>query len=370
MKKLFWLFAFMAACGGDAGNAGAQGGSKAITVPGPFGAAQQADTAPADTTQPDAPPIPEYAADATLRVNEIQMKGSHNSYHVASDAPNAPGWSQYTLPPLTEQLDDWGVRAFEFDIHYYGGVFLVFHLPNIDPRSICPTLRSCLAELVNWSRVHPGHGPISVWLELKDEWDPIKIAPNIEALEAEIRAAVPRERLLTPDDVRGGYTTLTNAIYDRGWPTLGAARGKFIFVLMDEQDGRWAYTRGGQNLNGRAMFVTAQGGNYGVVAMIDDVVTQQNAIYAAVKAGMLVRSRVDDLPTWGSAYNTQLNVALNAGAHIISTDYPVDDTIPGYAVRIPGGLPSRCNPVVARSFCHSLLIESPALLDGVAAGMP
>lgn len=365
MKTLRWLLVFLAACGNTADDApGAPTGP--VGVPGPAGSARGESPDPATTpAPPPLPPIPEYTADDTLRINEIQMKGSHNSYHVASDAPRAPSWTQYTLPPLTEQLAMHGVRQFELDIHYYAGTFLVFHLPDLDQRSNCQTLQGCLAELVHWSRVNPGHHPIIVWLELKDEWDPIKIAPNIEALEAEVRAAIPRERLLTPDDVRRGYPTLTQAIYTHGWPTLGEARGKFMLVVMDEQAGRYAYTRGGQSLNGRAMFVTAQGGSYGVIAMIDNVLDQQNAIYLAATQGMLVRSRVDDLPSRGEAYAAQLEVALNAGAHMIATDYPVDYTIPDYAVRIPGGTPSRCNPVTARSFCHSLLIENPALLDGI-----
>lgn len=359
MKHYLWLLALLAACGTDPNPSG--GGDSIVGIP----SLGVPGTAPGTSTEPAMPPIPTLPADDTLRINEIQMKGSHNSFHVASDAQNAPGWSQYTLPPLSEQLDKHGVRQFELDIHYYDGIFLVFHLPGIDPRSNCPTLKACLAEMLQWSRVHPGHHPIVVWLEFKDEWDPLKIAPNIEALEAEVRAAIPRDRLLTPDDVRHGYPTLTQAVYERGWPTLGEARGKFMFVVMDEQAGRYAYTRQGKSLDGRAMFVTAQGGSYGVIAMIDDLANLKDAIYQAAKAGMLVRSRVDDLPTKSADYNAQLTIALNSGAHMIATDYPVDYTIPDYAVRIPGGTPSRCNPVTARSFCHSLLIENPALLDGI-----
>lgn len=365
MKFLLWLLVFAAACGnGQDDEHAAPAG--AVAIPGPAGHARdESPVPPTSPAPPPLPPIPEYSADDELRINEIQMKGSHNSYHVASDAPRAPAWTQYTLPPLTEQLDKHGVRQFELDIHYYAGIFLVFHLPDLDQRSNCQTLQGCLAEIVHWSRVHPGHHPIVVWLELKDEWDPVKIAPNIEALEAAVRAAVPRERLITPDDVRRGYATLTQAVYTHGWPTLGEARGKLMFVLMDEQAGRHAYTHGGRTLDGRAMFVTAQGGAYGVIAMIDNVLNQPHAIYAAATQGMLVRSRVDDLPSRGTDYNAQLTIALNAGAHMIATDYPVDDTIPGYAVKIPGGAPSRCNPVTARSFCHSLLIENPVLLDGI-----
>ena len=315
-------------------------------------------------THPEAPPG-DYAADGELRMNEVQLKGSHNSYHLASDAPNAPAWTQYSMPPLTDQLNNNGVRQFELDVHYYAGRFLVFHLPDLDERSTCPEFTNCLRALLNWSNAHPYHQPIYVWLELKDEWDPIKIAPHIEELEAAVRAGIPRDKLVTPDDVRRDQATVWQGLQTYGWPTLGKARGKFVFVIMNEGDGRYAYTYNGTTLDGRAMFVTEQNGTYGVVAMIDDVLNQSDAIYAAASAGYLVRSRVDDLPGQGGSYAERRDLALQVGAHMLATDYPVDDTIPGYAVEIPGGTPSRCNPVTARTaVCtSSLLIEDPAHLE-------
>ena len=72
-------------------------------------------------------------ADDELRMNQLQVIGTHNSYHVR-DKPIKSGraseWN-YTHPPLDVQLDR-GVRSFELDLHWRGGEFLVFHVPIID----------------------------------------------------------------------------------------------------------------------------------------------------------------------------------------------------------------------------------------------
>ena len=43
-----------------------------------------------------------------------------------------------------------------------------------------------------------------------------------------------RQELITPDDVRGTYDTLNEAVLAGNWPTLKSARGKVIF-LMDQR---------------------------------------------------------------------------------------------------------------------------------------
>jgi hypothetical protein len=359
MRKYILLFAALAACGSATTPPAVVTLPPAaeVVIPG----APVTMPPPAVSTPVTSPPPPTgaYAADDDLRMNEVQLKGTHNSYHLASNAQNAPAWTQYSLPTLTDQLAAYGVRQFELDVHYYGGRFLVFHLPDLDERSSCPALSNCLQELLAWSYAHPLHQPIYVWLELKDEWDPEKIAPHIEELEAAVRAGVPREKLVTPDDVRCDAATLVAGLQAYGWPALGKARGKFVFVVMNEGDGRYAYTYGDTTLAGRAMFVTEQAGPNGAVAMIDDVLNQIDAIYAAASGGLLVRSRVDDLPGQGGSYAQQRDAALAAGAQMITTDYPVAGTLPGYAVEMPGGTPSRCDPVTARAFCQPRLIEDP-----------
>src|SRR5687767_11596773 len=75
----------------------------------------------------------EHPLDATLRLNQLQAKGSHNSYHIARD--DASGPLDYTHAEIEEQLDAQGVRKLELDVWYDPACdrMDVVHLPVIDP---------------------------------------------------------------------------------------------------------------------------------------------------------------------------------------------------------------------------------------------
>jgi hypothetical protein len=68
---------------------------------------------------------------------------------------------------------------------------------------------------------------------------------------------VPRDRILTPDDVRRDEPTLPAALAKYGWPTLGELQGKLMFAVLDEDEHRDRYvsTHRDRNLTGRLMFV-------------------------------------------------------------------------------------------------------------------
>src|SRR5687767_9095184 len=58
-----------------------------------------------------------YENDDLLRLNQLQSKGTHNSYHMMS-LP-IPPW-HYTHLPFDQQLETQGVRALEMDVHLDG----------------------------------------------------------------------------------------------------------------------------------------------------------------------------------------------------------------------------------------------------------
>ena len=62
-----------------------------------------------------------YVSTAGLRLNQLQLTGTHNSYHVDSNATTlewidalAVAWD-VSLPSMPQQLDG-GIRAFELDV--------------------------------------------------------------------------------------------------------------------------------------------------------------------------------------------------------------------------------------------------------------
>lgn len=350
------IAAALTACGGD--SHAKPGHAAAPTPVAPSQPVTGASQPPATTTT-NTGPAPVYPLDDILRINQLQFKATHNSYHLAPTNPTAD--EAYSMPPLTAQLNDDGVRGFELDLHYYDGRFWVYHLPVDDPESTCPALADCLGELRGWSDAHPGHLPLVVFFDLRDTWDADKIIDHLDELDAALLAAFPRERVITPDDIARGEADVAAGVAKYGWPTLGAARGKIMFVLWSFGDVPYRYAYEGTTLAGRVMFVAATytGWRHAVVLGMDTAQDQEAQIAAAVSAGYWVRTRADDQPGRGGDFPARFAAALRSGAQAILTDYPRGDEVPGYIMTIPGGTPARCNPLAAPEGCKASDVESP-----------
>jgi hypothetical protein len=353
-KLVFVLIALgVSACGGDqeSGQANRQGThTPVISRPGDSKDRQpkSGETAPDQTG---------YFLDDVLRINEIQFKGSHNSYHRIPEGPSPE--EEYEMPPLTDQLALHGVRAVELDLHYYEGAFYVYHLPVDDDRSTCPRLRDCLAEILAWSQANAGHHVLQVYFDFRDTWDAEKIIDHLEELDALLFEVWPREKLLIPDDIVGGSANMAAAIGERGWPTLGQTRGKTMFIMWSFGDAPWLYAHEGTSLQGRSMFVAAtyEGWAHAMVLGMDTAHEQEETIRSAVGRGYFVRTRSDDLPGRGGDFPARREAALRSGAQAILTDYPADGSLAGYTMDIPGGTPSRCNPITAPAQCVPHAVE-------------
>lgn len=306
----------------------------------------------------------------------------------------------YAHAPLAEQLDR-GIRKLELDVFHdpEGGRyarprgllilqaqgvahapfdagpmmapgFKVLHVQDIDFRSHCPTLMDCLATLREWSDAHPAHLPIVVSINAKDGvlQDPEATVPlpfdaaAWDALDAEIIAALGQERLLRPDDVRGGRATLREAVLEEGWPTLDAARGRFLFVLDEPLAKLESYASQGadgashEGLRDRVMFANfPESHPAAAFLVINDPLAEGERIRRAVEAGYLVRTRADaDTREARSGDTSRRDAAFASGAQFVSTDYQDPDPrfATGYQVTLPGGGVARCNPV-RQSACEA-----------------
>ncbi|HEX72268.1 MAG TPA: hypothetical protein ENN65_03025, partial [Candidatus Hydrogenedentes bacterium] len=205
-----------------------------------------------------------------LRLNHIQVIGTHNSYHVQPTTrfqdtirriyPDAETW-EYTHPPLDVQLDR-GVFSFELDLHVFAEDVEVLHVPIYDEETTCRRFTDCLRTVRDWSDRNPGHLPISFLMEIKVEETRLSTRPVMPTekntllhIEENILSVFPRENIIMPDTVRGDAPTLREAVENQGWPLLKDACGKVLFILHDR--GRWRdlYTDGRPSLEGRIMFV-------------------------------------------------------------------------------------------------------------------
>jgi hypothetical protein len=109
-----------------------------------------------------------YPRDKKLSLQDVQMLGTHNSYHLRPDRPLVPNEpADYEHPPIDVQLSDQGVRSLEFDA-YNGPTLPVLHTIIIDERSTCATIADCLGSVNTWSRANPGHVPLVLIIEAKD----------------------------------------------------------------------------------------------------------------------------------------------------------------------------------------------------------
>ena len=310
--------------------------------------------------------------DGKLRTNQVQVLATHNSYHIQQDAPiQSSPTTQYTHAPLDQQLD-LGVRGFEIDVvNAPDGSFPVVHTPVVDATSNCTPLAQCLQVIRTWSEAHPGHVPIFVLIEPKNDDVDFVIDPTLrrfdaaglDQLDKTVRSSLGRG-LITPDSVRGKSKTLRSAVTGRGWPTLAKTRGKTLVALNTGGTIRGAFLQGHPSLERRAMFVTAdeQSPAAAVIKMDDP---DEARIQALVKQGFIVRTRADaDLIEARNNDTSRREIALRSGAQIVSTDFEVAVPAIGgdYVVQIPGGTPARCDPVNAPKNCRPSDVENPRQL--------
>ena len=302
-----------------------------------------------------------------LRINHIQMKGTHNSYHLAPLGPTVRAYD-YSHQPLDMQAEEQGVRQFEIDVWWDArGQLYVYH-NQYDVRTTCITFEECLTTLLNWSNENSEHVPLMIWIEPK-EWVEqstdntivVDLQNMLDNIENEIIQFWPRNKTITPDDVRGDSETLSLAIMEKGWPLLDESRGKAIFILLSSGDLREDYYDKFPRLNGSRMFTLSEPGSpEAAIFSNTDPVGNGDEISALVKDGYIVRSRADNAED-GEADNndtSRLDAAISVGAHSISTDYPAEVDGIDYWVEIPNGNPVACNPISAPIDCTSERIES------------
>ena len=289
-----------------------------------------------------------------LRVDQLQVIGTHNSYHIREAGSNkreVRDWN-YNHAPLDVQLDR-GVRSFELDLHYKSGEFEVFHVPLLDEGTTCRKLVDGLTTVKKWSDAHPNHVPISFLFELKKEGPGLDKrikeidAEGFERLDAVLDGVFPAARRISPDDVRGGAATLREGVLSTGWPTLAGSRGKVFFILHDEAKKRDLYLAGHPSLRGRVMFVRSDETRDDCATLVLDN-PRSSDIPRLAAVGYYIRTRADsNLNAPLSDNEARRTAAFASGAHILSTDFPHGESQAetGYVVEFTGAAAARVNPI-------------------------
>jgi hypothetical protein len=316
---------------------------------------------------------------------------------------------EYTHRPLDEQFGLLGIRQVELDVFAdpEGGLFAlplgailfpndppnpdpveeeleapglkVLHIQDIDFETTCLTFASCLNTIEAWSDANPGHLPLMVLVEAKD--DPLVIPPGVplppglplpavpvpigaqelDEIDASIRDVFGDDQLITPDDVRGERATLEQAVLKDGWPTLNDSRGRLLFAFDNIDAKRDIYLAGRPSLEGRVMFTSSLPGSPdSAIVKVNEPRGNEALISELVAAGYIVRTRADaDTFEARVGDTSRRDAALASGAQFVSTDYPEPDPdfSTGYFVEIAAGTNARCNPVLSPPGCDPSVLE-------------
>jgi hypothetical protein len=239
---------------------------------------------------------------------------------------------EYTHRPLGEQFELLGIRQIELDVYAdpVGGLYAapfglkaltgdfsvripeleapgtkVLHAQELDWDTTCQFFVECLAIVKGWSDARPGHLPIMILIEAKEDLvpDPLNLGFTVpiefgpaefDDLDAEIRSVFPPEQIITPDDVRKNAPTLEKAVRTRGWPTLSKARGRVLFALDNGGSKRDAYLEGHPSLRGRVLFTNSSPGQPDAAFVkVNEPRADPDRIPELVRDGYIVRTRAD-----------------------------------------------------------------------------
>ena len=311
-----------------------------------------------------------------LKLNDIQVIGSHNSYKIGIEKPllnyivaidsSKAKSLEYEHISIKEQLN-LGLRNLELDVFYdpKGGHFSnpkgleivkqsgaipmpydedntleasgfkLFHIQDIDFRSHHLLFKDCLSVMKQWSDENPTHTPIIILMNTKDKALPQLTKPlpfSVKAyqeLDAEIRSVFSKDDLIVPDDVRKDFNNLEEAVLKNGWPKLEDCKGKFLFVLDEKEQKNKLYINGDNTLKNRVFFVNSKEGNpEAAFRIVNNPITDFEYIKQLVAKGYMVRTRAD-AGTKEARTNdyTKFEKAKASGAQVISTDYYKPSTL-------------------------------------------
>ncbi|MCR3906867.1 MAG: Ca2+-dependent phosphoinositide-specific phospholipase C [Tenericutes bacterium] len=274
--------------------------------------------------------------DESIKLNEIQILATHNSYKKAGtalgrlfvglgDSFDEARALKYGYNNLTTQFES-GIRSMEFDVRLRKDSFVLTHVPLVDNSSVAPNFELALEEIDLFSTNHPNHIPIIILMEIKNDWMILDHAlQNIESEELEKLNSLLIDklgnRLYQPNEMLESGKTLRETIQTTGWPSVSSLLGKIIFVLHPG-DFTDMYYELDSTLETQAMFI----GSYS--SQIDQdyasfVVHNQvdvEFIQSLVEANLIVRTRIDS----NLLFEQQRYIdAISSGAQILTSDFTI-----------------------------------------------
>lgn len=281
-----------------------------------------------------------------LKFNELRYIATHNSYQTYSTEQLSKIFknlsdltfglvssktADFVSPTITEQLNN-GIYSLELDIETFdrkGEVsFTCMHSPCFEMGTSCYDFSLALKEIAMWSDNNPNHLPITIIIEPKEIFLPMKdmkffnVGYAVE-FDKTLREGL-GDKLFTPADMLGDYDNFAQLRADDGWCEVKDMLGK-VLILFHNCNVTEDYISIDESLRSQAMFpmLYADGADRECASFIlankpEELMKIREELLDEKK--LVVRTRSDKFT---EVTEDRRKYAFESGAQIISTDYPV-----------------------------------------------
>lgn len=287
----------------------------------------------------------EKAIEDGVKLNEIAILGTHNSYQRLATAETRFAMNivdaitlkklglntfDFEMDTLTEQLE-MGIRNVEIDIETLDKnnkiEFKVTHNSLIDNASSAYDFEKALQEIKMWSDNNPEHIPVIIIVEPKSfviEINGMKKFSLEYAKELDkIVENTLGDSLLTPKDMLRDYASFKEMRENDDWISLKEAQGK-ILVLLHDCDVTESYIALDETIKTQKMFPMLRYDDRNEA--YTSFILENDAWRAAERkeenideCNLIVRTRADVYPEYS---DERYEVIETCGSQIITTDFP------------------------------------------------
>ena len=287
----------------------------------------------------------EKAIEDGVKLNEIAILGTHNSYQTLATKETrflmniieaitfekfGLNTFDFEMDTLTEQLE-MGIRNVEIDIETLDKdnkiEFKVTHNSIVDNASSAYDFTKAMEEIKLWSDNNPDHIPVIIIVEPKSfviEVNGMKKFSLDYAKEVdEILENTLGDSLLTPKDMLRDYASFKEMRENDDWLTLKEAQGK-ILVLLHDCDVTESYIALDESIKTQKMFPMLRyddrNESYTSFILENDAWNADSRKSESIdECKLIVRTRADKYPDYS---DERYEVTENCGSQIITTDFP------------------------------------------------
>ena len=298
--------------------------------------------------------------EAGIKFNEIAFLATHNSYQSESTETTKKLYrslsdltfglvsektADFESETLTNQLES-GIRSLEIDIEVFdreGDVsFTCMHSPNIEMTTTCYDFELAMKEIAMWSDNNPDHLPITIIIEPKGTFIPLKDMKKFSIDYADEFDTALREtlgdKLFTPADMLRDYASFGEMRAADDWCEVKNMLGKVV-ILLHDCGATEEYIALDPSFGTQAMFpmlreedINRDCTSFIIMNKPAKLLEIQDAI---LEEKLMVRTRTDKFTEITEKRKAD---ALSSCANIISTDFPprTDNADENYVVTFNG----------------------------------